>query len=271
MIWSTTRNKPVDEAAVIMRPADQNVQLPANVPEPQVDNTANANAVEPVRRPAITLVDGGGRIEIDDAGNLTGINGGRFIPMLKSVLSGEDIQVSPDARSLRSSVGVLMGGGDGGVPFKLNGPVGKIIESDRPQFSWHPVEGADGYTVSVYDDNYAKVATSPTLKQTTWTPGTSLKRGAFYKWQVTATKDGEEIKSPVRPAPDARFKVLSAGDAADIETAKRQLGSSHLLLGILYAKAGLIAEAEREFQALLKQNPNSEIAKRLLNKVKGAK
>jgi hypothetical protein len=269
--WPATQNKPVEEVAVNTKPADQIAQVPVNVPEPPAANGVNANAAEPVKHPEVTLVDAGGRVELDAAGNLSGINAGRFAPALKAVLSGGDIQVSPDARNLRSSAGVLMGGGDTGVPFKLTGPVGKVVESDHPQFSWRPVEGADGYTVSIYDDNYSKVATSPVLKQTSWSPGSRLKRGTSYKWQVTATKDGQEIKSPVRPAPDARFKVLSAADAADIETAKRQAGSSHLLLGMVYAKAGLLTEAEKEFGALLKQNPNSELARKLLNKVKAAR
>ena len=266
-IWSNTRNKPVDEVAVITKTADQNVQAPANIPE--LPSEINAN--EPVHHPTVSMVDAGGRVELDDAGNLTGINAGRFAPTLTSVLRGEEIQVSPDARNLRSSAGVLMGGSDAGIPFKLTGPVGKIVASDRPKFTWRPVEGADGYTVSVYDDNYSRVATSPLLKQTTWTPSIALKRGAFYKWQVTATKDGEEIKSPVRPAPDARFKVLEAAAASDIDAAKREAGGSHLLLGILYARAGLVSDAEREFQALLRQNPNSPIAKRLLQRLKSAR
>jgi len=270
-LWSGTKNKPVEEVAVKTLPADQNLQVPANVAEPPVANEVNANVIETAKHSGVTIVDAGGKIELDESGNVTGINAGRFAPALKAVLSGGDIQVSPDARNLRSSAGVLMGGGDSGVPFKLTGPFGKIVITDRPQFTWRPVEGAEGYTVSIYDDNYSKVATSPLLKQPTWTPGTALKRGTFYKWQVTATKDGQEIKSPVRPAPDARFKVLSSADAADIETVKRQAGGSHLLLGLMYAKAGLVSDAEREFQALAKQNPNSTIAKRLLQRIRSAR
>jgi len=271
IIWPTTQKKPADEVAVITNPADQHVQVPANVPEPPVDNTANANGVEPARHPAVTLVDAGGKIELDDAGNLSGVNAGRFTPALKAVLSGGDIQVSPDARKLRSSAGVLMGGGNDGVPFKLAGPVGRVVETDRPRFSWQAMAGAESYVVTIYDGNFNRVAASPALKQTSWAANTPLRRGATYKWQVTAIKDSQEIKSPVRPAPDAQFKVIDAASANEIAAAKRQTGNSHLLLGMAYAKAGLIADAEREFQALLKQNPGSEVARRLLNKVKAAR
>jgi hypothetical protein len=272
LMWYGTSNKPVEEVRVIdqqNRNADQEIRLPEATPDLPANAETSTN--EPLHHVTASLVDAGGKIELDENGNVTGINAGRFAQTIKSALAGQDIPISTDARNLRSSAGVLMGGSNDGVPFKVSGPVGKIVVSDRPQFTWGSVDGADSYTVSIYDDNYSKVATSPPLKQPAWTPGTPLRRGAFYKWQVTALKNGEEIKSPVRPAPDARFKVLDVSAASDIETAKRQAGTSHLLLGIVYAKAGLIAEAEREFQALLKQNPNSELAKRLLNKVKAAK
>jgi len=44
-----------------------------------------------------------------------------------------------------------------------------------------------------------------------------------------------------------------------------------LILGIVYANAGLLDEAQRELQTLLNSNPNSEIARKLLAKVKAAR
>jgi hypothetical protein len=88
---------------------------------------------------------------------------------------------------------------------------------------------------------------------------------------VTATRNGEEIKSPVRPAPEAKFKVADQTSFNEIERVRRVGGNSHLLLGITYANAGLIDEAEREFQILLKNNPNSDVAKKLLSKVRSAR
>jgi hypothetical protein len=164
-----------------------------------------------------------------------------------------------------------MGGGDPGVAFGLVTPVGKVVLSDRPQLRWKPLDGADSYVVKVYDSNYQEVAASQPLKTTVWNVDKTLKRGGLYQWQVTANKGGEEIKSPVRPAPDARFRILEASAAAEIESAKRQAGNSHLLLGTLYANAGLTEDATREFQALVKENPNSELAKKLLRKVQSSK
>ncbi|MBP7375938.1 MAG: tetratricopeptide repeat protein, partial [Pyrinomonadaceae bacterium] len=173
-------------------------------------------------------------------------------------------------RELRSKSGVLMSDTQPGVSFALTSPVGKVIESARPQFRWRALDQAESYVVSVYDANFNKVAESPPLKQNSWTSIT-LKRGNVYQWQVTAQRDGEEIRSPSRPAPDARFRVIDSVAANEIDAAKRNFGSSRLLLGILYANAGLLDDAEREFQALLRRNPNSEAARRLLNKVRSAK
>jgi hypothetical protein len=150
----------------------------------------------------------------------------------------------------------------------LSNPIGNIIQSDRPTFRWRTLKDAESYVVEVYDANFNKVASSQPTQKTEWTSNAPLKRGAIYQWQVTAIKDGQEIKSPVRPAPEAKFKVLDAARADEIEQAKRKYKNSHLLLGILYANAGLLQEAENEFQVLLKQNPKSEAARKLLQKVR---
>jgi lipopolysaccharide biosynthesis regulator YciM len=50
--------------------------------------------------------------------------------------------------------------------------------------------------------------------------------------------------------------------------ARRGYASWRLVLGLLYARAGLLDEAEREFRALREANPNSELAHRLLKQVR---
>lgn len=274
-LFFSPRSVPVANVAVTQPTPVPAVNGSEQIPEERsvagLTNTNSANAEAPPHKPEVLLADGDSRIEIDETGNITGINAGEFNPQIKSALTGGDIHISQDAAKLRSGTGVLMGGGDAAIPFKLTTPVGKVVETDRPQFKWDSVAGAESYVVNVYDDNFNKIASSPPLKVTAWTSSKALKRGGIYNWQVTAVKDGQEIRSPVRPAPDAKFKILDASSANEIAAAKRQSGNSHLLLGIVYAKAGLLDDAEREFQALLKQNPRSEVARRLLNKVKAAR
>ena len=52
----------------------------------------------------------------------------------------------------------------------------------------------------------------------------------------------------------------------DLTSLKRS--NSHLALGVFYTRAGLLNEAEREFQRLVKLNPQSELARKLLQSVR---
>lgn len=268
-VWLFERPLPGDMVAVVDPSgveADQDLSLENDSAVPDgTEQTSNSD------RPLASLVDGGTRVEIDADGNLTGINAPQFESRIKAALTDQDLEISDSARDLKSNSGVLMGDGRPGVSFALTTPVGKIVRSERPQFRWRPLAGAETYVVTVFDAKFSKVAESPPLQQPVWTPAANLKRGSIYQWQVTAIKDGQEIKSPVRPAPDAKFQILSAAAANEIEAAKHRSGNSHLLLGIVYANAGLLDDAEREFQALLNKNPKSDIARKLLNRVRVAR
>jgi hypothetical protein len=84
---------------------------------------------------------------------------------------------------------------------------------------------------------------------------------------VKASKEGEEIKAPRPPAPQAKFRVLDQAKMQEIAQANKAYGSSHLTMGLLYVQAGLLDEAEQHFQALRKSNPDSALVRRLLNEV----
>jgi hypothetical protein len=148
------------------------------------------------------------------------------------------------------------------------GPVGTVVKADRPEFHWRPLTGATSYAVAVFDSNFNKVASSQPQTGTEWSPASSLKRGELYSWQVTAIKDGKEIVSPAPPAPDAKFKILDASKSRELEQTKRTHARSHLVLGILYERAGLLDDAEREFSALYRVNPSSQIVRKLLRDAK---
>jgi hypothetical protein len=79
--------------------------------------------------------------------------------------------------------------------------------------------------------------------------------------------DGNEVISPRPPAPQAKFRVLDQARANELAAAKRAYANSHLTLGLLYAQAGLLSESEQELRLLLKENPNSEVARKLLSQV----
>jgi hypothetical protein len=136
--------------------------------------------------------------------------------------------------------------------------------SDRPALRWGGLAGADGYVVRIYDVGFNEVAASPQISETAWNVTRSLERGRTYSWQVTARAGDKEIMSPVKPAPESRFMILDQAKANELTNAKSAAADSHLTLGILYAQAGLLDDAERELQALLRANPQSALARKLL-------
>ncbi|HKE59277.1 MAG TPA: hypothetical protein VKB46_21360, partial [Pyrinomonadaceae bacterium] len=137
---------------------------------------------------------------------------------------------------------------------------------NRPTFRWSTLEGASEYVVEIYDSNFKLVAASPQHTGNSWT-SPSLPRGRVYAWQVKAIKEGQEITAPRPPAPQAKFRVLDQAKTDEIERARRAYPSSHLVMGLLYADAGLLKESEQELRLLQKANPDSEIARSLLRQV----
>jgi hypothetical protein len=124
--------------------------------------------------------------------------------------------------------------------------------------------------VLVVDEKLEEVASSASLTQTRWTIPVALKRGHTYSWQVTALKDGQHITSPTLPAPQAKFRVLDQSHADEINRLKQSQPDYHLGLGVLYTQAGMLDEAEQEFQALVKEN-SSPTATKLLQSVRAMK
>jgi hypothetical protein len=112
------------------------------------------------------------------------------------------------------------------------------------------MEGATGYVVEVYDEHFKLVSSSPQVTNLQWATTQALPRGHVYSWQVKAIKDGQETTSPRPPAPQAKFRVLDQAKVNELTRAKRAYGSSHLMLGLLYAEAGLLKEAEAELRLL---------------------
>jgi len=89
-----------------------------------------------------------------------------------------------------------------------------------------------------------------------------LKRGEVYVWTVVAVIEVKEVVSPGPAAPEVKFQVLSSRSLQQLNTLKKT--RSHLALGVFYANAGLTAEAQKEFRELVRLNPYSKVARKLL-------
>lgn len=216
----------------------------------------------------VALNDGGGRLTLDQEGRLIVQHPlpPSYEQMIKRALTSGRVE-TPDLAGLNVKTGSLMGGGEN-TPFKLLEPVAKVIESNQPDFRWQPLAGAASYTVTVYDADFNRVTTSPSLTGTEWRPPQSLPRGAIYSWQVKAMKDGREVVVPEPPASEAKFKVLEQVKAEELARARRQFAGSHLTLGLLYAQAGMQDKAAQELQALVDANQSSSLARKLLRSAK---
>lgn len=186
---------------------------------------------------------------------------------IRSAATAGRIDIPGDVRELRAGNGTLMSGGSEDIPFALLSPVGKIVETDRPTFRWRALSDATAYRVEVYDTNFNLVSESPRINAIAWTPTRRLQRGRTLLWQVTAFVGDREIKSPVRPAPDARVMILDAAKAVELARLRREYPNEHLLLGIKYAKAGLIERARNEFRKELMKT-GSPVARRLLRSLR---
>jgi len=263
LIWQTLQKRGTkpEVVATTPTPAITPAATPPASPTPPPGGTAAPVIAE--------LNDGEGRVILDQEGKLSGVESlpPAYHQMLKGALTSQRIERSSQLAGLARSGSPLMGGDEQGNQFSVTEPVGKVLLSDRPTFRWSPLPGATGYVVEVYDEKFNPVATSPQLTNDSWAPPQPLRRGTIYSWQVKAIKDGQEFKSPRPPAPQARFRILDRARANELARARRAYASSHLALGLLYARAGLLDEAERELRALQRANPDSAVAGRLLASV----
>jgi hypothetical protein len=215
----------------------------------------------------VALTDGGSRITLDKQGNLAGVQtDARYEPLVSQALRAERVPIPAAIRELRTNSGTLMGSSQ--AEFNVVSPVGVCTETDRPTLRWTLLQGAASYNVSVYNSSMTKVAESGSLTGTEWTPTERLARGSVYIWQVRAIKDGQQTIAPPPAAGRAKFKVVEQSALDEIERARHAKVRSHLVMGIVYARAGLLDQAEQELSALVRENPGSPIARKLAQSVR---
>jgi hypothetical protein len=251
-------------------PAQTREGLPPEQNLPPVPSPSQRPTQAQVAPVVLKLNDGGQEIALDEHGNLAGLE---QLPeqvrrLVKSALVAQQLARPAVLADLNPQGGTLRGGGDNVLPFRPLAPLGVVVESDRPTFRWQPLAGADTYNVTVTDERLNEVATSGPLTATAWRVPRPLARGTIYSWQVTARRrDGQTVTVPVMPAPQAKFQVLARARLEELQRVRRAYPGAHLSLGVLYAHAGLLDEAAREFRALARANPGSPVASKLLRGV----
>jgi len=219
---------------------------------------------------AAVLKDGNGEVTVDNNGRVTGLdqvseNSRQYVARASS--SG-GVDAPEILRQLSGEHSGLRGNGDGPNGFSLLYPVKRVVTEGRPVFRWESLPDAASYRVYVLDADGNQVSESEELRrtQTSWKPSVPLRRGQIFSWVVMGLVDGQKVVSPSASDPEAKFAVLSAADFHELTRLKRS--NSHVALGVFYARAGLLDQAEREFQSLLKLNPDPGLARKLLQNVR---
>ena len=260
IVWRTSKEQKREVVAVVPTPSLQ----PSPSAEPSVH-------VQPEPVPIVAeLNDGTGVVSLDQEGKLSGAENlpPPYQEIVKKALTSQRSERSSQLQGLTRPPSVLMGGNDQAREFSVLEPAGIVLMSDRPTFRWSRLEGASDYVVEIYDEQFKLVTTSPPVTTSSWTATQSLPRGQTYSWQVKAVKDGQETTVPRPPAPQAKFRVIDQAKANELARAKRAFGSSHLMLAMLYAEAGLLREAEQELRVLQRANPQSEIVRKLMRQLR---
>ncbi|PWU05482.1 MAG: hypothetical protein C5B51_14570 [Terriglobia bacterium] len=168
------------------------------------------------------------------------------------------LEIPQEIAALHRKPELLLGAPEKPAAFGLRQPLGEAVPGGQPVFVWESLSGASAYTVSVYDEQFRKVMESPELSGTEWRPDQALTAGHIYSWTVTAQVNGDRVRVPVPPAPEAKFAVLSASEAGRLAEARRRYPEQHLLLASLFARVGVVSEARKELAA-----DGSELARRL--------
>jgi predicted anti-sigma-YlaC factor YlaD len=249
-------------------PGDKENGIKPNLLSPEPSDTSTG-----VNQASIVLIDGGRKITLDEQGNAVGLEhlSEALRNAVKLALKTQKIIKPLIIEELNDKPSRLLGESGDDVPFQLLSPIGEVILGNRPTFRWLPLKGASSYVVTITDARLNEVASSEHLTVPEWKISRPLAPGVIYSWQVTALKDGQKITTPVLPAPQARFKVLELTRAEALRAAIRGNADSHLALSVLYAQSGLLAEAEREMQSLVKTNPGSRTLRKLLRSVQSLK
>ena len=219
--------------------------------------------------PAAGLADGSRRVSLSSGGELVGLESlpAEWRRDVAAALRSGRLDRPPEIAALAPAEPALRGAA-AKAPFTLLAPVTTAVAGGRPGFRWTPFSGTRSYEVKVFDPDLHSVAASGPLTGTEWTPDQPLPAGAVYTWQVVAHLGDEDVLAPGPQSPPALFRVLAPDRAQAVESAARAAGGSPLALGVLYARSGLVEDAERELARVVAANPDSATAHGLLASVR---
>jgi len=225
-----------------------------------------------------TIRDGGRVLTLTADGAVAGLEplSPADLAAVHQALAARAIEAPDAITQLGGKRGLLLGSaGATPPPLELLAPLTTVVESERPVFRWTALAGAQ-YQVSVYDASYTRVEASRWIQESQWQVSRPLRRGERYSWQVEVRHDEALVMAggaertraqsgrrtgrfivPAPPMPEARFQVLDAAGEERISTMRSKWADSHLVLGVTYARMGLLDDAARQLRKLDEENPGS--------------
>jgi hypothetical protein len=181
--------------------------------------------------------------------------------LARSVRNGATIVMPPALQSVLGESEILRGTSAATGPLT---PMGVVITSARPLFTW-PTPSRARSVVEIFAGE-TEVARSPELATDSWRPPHDLRRGVTYTWTVRVEHDDTARILPAAPSPIARFHVLDASTLEALTAAERRHGDDHLLLGVLYARAGVEDEARAHLRRVT-DPADAALARRALHDI----
>jgi hypothetical protein len=160
--------------------------------------------------------------------------------LVADTLRNGRLEIPPDIPAVAADDAYRDVAQDRGVRTTVT-PSGMVIDELQPTFHWSGPD-ADDYEVAVYE-NGTEVVRSKRQTSTAWTSPRALERGKSYRWQVIARKGSRSFIIPSPLAPPAVFRILDARQHDELARAAKQHPNDDLLLGILYARAGILDRA----------------------------
>jgi len=165
---------------------------------------------------------------------------------------------------------VLMGGPDAAAAQILS-PRGTAVAGLPVEFGWQPLHGDWTYQVRVFTLTGDPVTASPDVVTPHWSCQQDLKAGADYQWQVTAVRGSERVTLPEPSETPPRFRVLDSASAQRLRELANRQQPDHLLLGVEYARAGLLDDARVQLSEASRLAPGRPEILRLLQGLPPAK
>jgi hypothetical protein len=161
-------------------------------------------------------------------------------------------------------------------PITVEAPNGEVLRTQTPLIQWRSNLPSHRYLIKIFDDGPDKRSQPPVIQTQVsavneWKVTQPLERGRTYVCQVSVIPLPGETASKLPRTGEGRFKVISASELRQVADAERVRPRSHLALGVVYCKAGLLTQAEREFQILSNKNKDSKVVHNLLIRVRDAR